>query len=49
MTHGAKNGGPFSELMGPSRGASIRQIAYCDIENPYCDTPGIFISVYYWP
>ena len=22
-----------------SRGATIRQNAYCDMENPYCDTP----------
>ena len=33
-----------------SRGAMIRQKVYWDVENPncntYCDTPGIFISVY---
>ena len=32
-----------------ARGATIRQKAYCDMENLYCDTPSIFISVYYWP
>ena len=28
---------------------SVLRYRECDIENPYCDTPGIFISVYYCP
>ena len=37
------------ESIMPTRGATIRQKAYCDMENLHCDTPVIFISVYYCP
>ena len=53
--------GPLAYLKGPSlfwarinpEYAKKRIAIYCDMENLYCntfgDTPGIFISVYYYP
>ena len=39
--------------LAPTSGATVCQKAYCDMENlycdAYCDTPGIFISVFYGP
>ena len=40
-------------FLGVQRYTKKRIAVYCDIEDPYCDTycntPGIFISVYYCP